>query len=43
MVGAKIKEGTLGKSGQKSLKWVRRRIERIYGYRFPYNGLNSKH
>jgi hypothetical protein len=33
MVGAKITEGTLGKSGQKSLKWVRRGIERIYGYR----------
>jgi hypothetical protein len=33
MVGAKIIEGTLQKTGEKPLNWVRRRIERIYGYR----------
>jgi hypothetical protein len=33
MVGAKITEGTLGKSGEKPLNQVRWEIERIYGYR----------
>jgi hypothetical protein len=33
MVGAKIIEGTLRKSGEKPLNQVRWKIERIYGYR----------